>query len=408
MKKASIALIIIASMALGVAGCGSKTEPEVTAAPGESAVSEAADTTDVEEKETEAETEEPAPLVIDDWTEYFEQSNISYDDLDQQVEKTGDFITELTFAGADAFAIDAEHEWIRQHTYSKLEAVPMFDPGTLIEGSFKSSDGDIADYGYIFYYPFDGGDYIYNEDGSVVSDTLVWNDGFDSFLTTGNISDYIIDNGDGSFSIMIEDDHDETESGVYTIVMFNDALEDGSSNWFTIIILIGVPEAGEAPIETPAAVAGQYSIGDTINEEFMEMTIDGVVEEQEVEPSDTSGAYTYYSDQEDETYVIVYGTLKNLAGNDLELSGGTSIEFCFDDKYNYYGWIEVEENDGTGFDSWLKPLASRNYVLYASVPDELIDMYTSCTISFKCSENMEWSYDYEYSYDIVFEKSDVS
>ena len=65
---------------------------------------------------------------------------------------------------------------------------------------------------------------------------------------------------------------------MYTITLFHDVEEDGSSNWFTFYILVGAPEAGEAPVETTAAAAGQYGIGDTINEEFMEMTIEGVVE----------------------------------------------------------------------------------------------------------------------------------
>ena len=343
--------------------------------------------------------------MIEDWTDYCEQSNSSYDELDQQVEIPGDFISELTFAGADTFVIDSEHEWIHQFTNADIEAFPMFNPGTLIEGSFISSDVGIADNGYIFYYPFDGGNYSFYEDGSVVCETLVWNDGFESFLTTGNLGDYVIDNGDGSFSIKIQDDHDELESGMYSIILFHDVEEDGSSNWCTFNILVGIPETGEAPVETTAAEAGQYGIGDNINEEFLEMTIEGVVEEQEIEPSNTGdGWYSYYTDEEGETYVVIYGTMKNLAGNDFELAGGTDIDFCFDEKYNYYGWIEVEENDGTGFDSWLKPLASRNYIIYASVPDELIDMYSTCTVTFRCSENIEWSSDYAYTYEITFDK----
>lgn len=401
MDKRFISVLVVVAMAVGMTACAKADEAEVTSVSGESAAESQSDTTDAE---TETVVEEPVPFVIDDWTPYCEQSNFSYDELDQQIEIPGDFISELAFAGADTFAVDSEHEWIRQCTFAELEAVPMFNPGSLIEGSFRSSDVDIADNGYVFYYPFDGGNYGFNEDGSVVCDTLVWDDGYDSFLTTGDLSDYVTDNGDGTFSIKIQDDHDELESGMYTITLFHDVEEDGSSNWFTFYILVGAPEAGEAPVETTAAAAGQYGIGDTINEEFMEMTIEGVVEEQEIEPSNKDSWYSYYSDQEDETYVVVYGTMKNLAGTDFELIGGTDIEFCFDDKYTYYGSIEVEENDGAGFDSWLKPLASRNYIIYASVPDELIDMYSTCTVTFRCSENIEWSSDYAYTYEITFDK----
>lgn len=406
MKKSIVSMMIVASMIAGVSGCADTNAPQTTAAPGESAASDTEATT---EEETEApEVDEPVPLVIDDWTEYIEQNYWETDELEQLIETPGDFISDVYYQGADVLTIEGDHEWIHKFSASSINAMPMFIPGSTIICTFASSVDGVADYGWVNYYPFDGGDFVYNEDGTVYCESLVWNDGDDSFLTTGDLADYVTDNGDGTYTIEFVDDHEELESGMYSFVFLSEPYISDDNTIATFYMIVGSPEAGEAPVETTAAEAESLGIGDTISEEFLEMTIDGAVVEQEIEPSNTSdGWYSYYSDQEDETYVVVYGTMKNLAGNDFELIGGTSIEFCFDDKYTYYGSIEVEENDGSGFDSWLKPLASRNYIIYASVPDELIDMYSSCTVNFQCSENIEWSSDYEYSYDIIFTNSEV-
>lgn len=404
MKKSIVSMMIVASMIAGASGCADTNAPKTTAAPGESAASDTEATT---EEETEAsEVEEPVPLVIDDWTEYIDQWYSYYDDMDQYVEEPGDFISNVYFEGADVFVIDSDTNWIE--TASTEGTVrPKYDPGSTIVCTFTSSV-EMCEYGIITYYPFDGGDYTYYDSGDTMYDSLLFADGSDSFIETGDPSDYLKDNGDGTYTLTIEDNHEELESGKYTVMLFSRSLYASDENegvFFSIII--GTPEAGEMPEEVTVS-ENQLGIGDTISEEFLEMTIDGAVVEQEIKPSNTSDSwYSYYSDQEDETYVVVYGTMKNLSGNDFELIGGTSIEFCFDDKYTYYGSIEVEENDGSGFDSWLKPLASRNYIIYASVPNELIDMYSSCTVNFQCSENIEWSSDYEYSYAIVFNNSEV-
>ena len=406
MKRQIISSFIIATLVMSISGCNNNAQPEATIAPGESGASGVETVTEGESGETEQ-----TAIIIDNWAEYVEQIHWSTDDSQQLVETPAEFVSEVSFNGADVFNIEDEYGWISKYTGALYGVIPKYDPGSTIVCTIESSIDSFSDYGMYYYKPFDGGDYSYDDNGNLLVDTLVDQVGIeDDIYQTGDVSDYLTDNGGGSYTITIEDEHNEGECGVYVFTLLSKEILADENDLLTICILVGEPEPGES-LETTAnsepTEAKTVGIGDTINEDFLEMTIEGVVEEQEVKPSNTDGWYTYKADNTDETYVVVYGTMKNLAGDDFDLLGGTEVSFCFDDTYNYDGIIQVEETDESGFDNYLKPLATKNYIIVTTVPDELIDMYSSCVVTFRFSENIEQSYEYEYTYDIAFSNSEV-
>lgn len=131
-------------------------------------------------------------------------------------------------------------------------------------------------------------------------------------------------------------------------------------------------------------------IGDTIETDYFSMTLESQDSGTEIRSGTSQyGGYTYYTSENGDPYFFVYGTLKNLGGNPVDIRN-IYVQFCFDGKYNYKGSVDGVADNSNRFIVDVSPLASVNYYMYTSVPQELIDSYTTCSVRIGFTENFDY------------------
>ena len=141
-------------------------------------------------------------------------------------------------------------------------------------------------------------------------------------------------------------------------------------------------EDAEAEDDTEAAVvpegAYEMTLGDTVKVEgLVELTVDSYeFVDGELIPSNTEDYYSSEEDISDETYIVVRGTVKNLAGETINIRSNTRNQFTVNGTYKYTGTVTAEDDKHTSFYGYeVKPLKTADFVYYVSVPDELVEMY---------------------------------
>ena len=150
------------------------------------------------------------------------------------------------------------------------------------------------------------------------------------------------------------------------------------------------------------------NLGDNITTDFLEMTIESASEAQELKPTDTSSVYSYMPDKDAETYFYLTGNMKNVSGDTYSVEDMCAT-FCFDDKYNYTAYIAADNGGNDFYGDSVKPFGSVKYYLYSSIPDELINSYSTCVVKFGFHDNFEHDYKddfnvYEHIYKITLTK----
>lgn len=150
--------------------------------------------------------------------------------------------------------------------------------------------------------------------------------------------------------------------------------------------------------------------GDKIENDFVQMTIDSASVGQELYPRDDGTNYflSGYGDKEDEQYLYIKGTIKNVFGSAYS-ADEMYVKFKFDDKYEYNGYVAVDDGTGDFYGDYMKPLTSADYYILASVPDEIINSYKTCEIKFAFHDNFKHDYssdfgEYENRYVITVTK----
>lgn len=134
---------------------------------------------------------------------------------------------------------------------------------------------------------------------------------------------------------------------------------------------------------TPKVEAKSIHIGDKVTLDFVEFSLDSIEWTERINPSDTSGYYSYYSAQDDEKYLVLWGTMKNLSGDSIRFDQ-MKIQFEFNEKYKFSGQIEMEDDDKGGFNSIysIKPLKQSRFIIFASIPNEIISLYDHGILTF--------------------------
>lgn len=113
-------------------------------------------------------------------------------------------------------------------------------------------------------------------------------------------------------------------------------------------------------------------IGEQISTDDYAFTIDSLTYQDAIFPSDTSGYYTYYSDQDDSTYLVARISYTNNA-NDYVLPGyATAAQFVVDGN-NYQASIELDNGANFGKSYRLEAKQSGAMVIYAVIPDSVKD-----------------------------------
>lgn len=74
------------------------------------------------------------------------------------------------------------------------------------------------------------------------------------------------------------------------------------------------------------------------------------------------------------------------------------VELNFDEKYKYNGHLIADDGGNDFYGDNVDPFDTVKFYMYSSIPDELINQYNKCTITFGFDENFGYNDDNTYSY----------
>lgn len=106
-------------------------------------------------------------------------------------------------------------------------------------------------------------------------------------------------------------------------------------------------------------------------------------------PSNTSGWYTHYAiENTSNTYLALHFDVTNLQANAKREDTFLSAKATYMDKYNYTGFVVVEDSDGAGFGQYedISPLSTRHFVCLIEVPDTVVENPVTLTLNFGGTE----------------------
>ena len=135
----------------------------------------------------------------------------------------------------------------------------------------------------------------------------------------------------------------------------------------------------ESVAETTAANVSddQFSLGQTVTvNDIAEFTLAGTEWQTQLNPSNTSGVYSYYPESPGETYLVFRGALKNLAAESIDPDDVIDAELLVNGKYKFPVHIACEEPDGTSFRGYPKPLQTLNMAAFAPISNEVKDQFS--------------------------------
>lgn len=145
------------------------------------------------------------------------------------------------------------------------------------------------------------------------------------------------------------------------------------------------------------------------NLEFAEMSLVQASTSKEILPTDTSSVYSYMQADDDETYFYLVGNIKNTSGDSFSVEE-IKINFVFDDKYNYSGFVKADDGGNSFHGYYIKPFGSAIVYLMSPIPDELINSYEVVKVQFGFDEKFNYlSYrdeleDLPYIYEMIITK----
>lgn len=168
-------------------------------------------------------------------------------------------------------------------------------------------------------------------------------------------------------------------------------------------------ETTKSETKEPEVKSKNISFNELISLDFVEITIEGAASADEIRPDNPKRVYSYKSDKDDETYVYLYGTIKNVSGEKFEFADHMYAKMTFDDKYNFNASITADEGgDFSYIYAYLDPLKSEKFYIIASIPDELAEQFNEVEVKFGFREGFDYKYniqenecDYLYSVNLT-------
>lgn len=126
------------------------------------------------------------------------------------------------------------------------------------------------------------------------------------------------------------------------------------------------------------------------SEDYATLTFKGIEYTDDVLPSDISSWYNHYEiDNPSNTYLVVKYDIMNLQSTAKKAETFVGVNAIYMNKYNYDGFLVVEETDRTGFNSdWeeIAPLTERHFYHLIEVPKSVIENPVELTIYFDGEE----------------------
>lgn len=150
--------------------------------------------------------------------------------------------------------------------------------------------------------------------------------------------------------------------------------------------------------------AQELALGDSIQLDFVTITPAAVAIEDEIYPEDTSGVYLYIQDTAGSQYICLSGRMKNLAGENLDgryFNGQITVN----DTYTYDAVLSIAADPATTTNYALAPLQEATFYLYASVPDDAVELLQTGAVTMRFNDMFARETNgYAYSYKIPFTK----
>lgn len=162
----------------------------------------------------------------------------------------------------------------------------------------------------------------------------------------------------------------------------------------------------DSNVEIPPAdveLNSTFAVGDV-----MDITLTGAEWCDSILPSNTNKSYSYMPDRDGETFFVAHGIITSHASDSFDIQWCSDSAILVNRKYSFSATMEFEDLDGGGFGESIKPLQTRNFVIYASVSDEVYSISESVQVNFELPDNEEqlnYFYDEKHSngrYTITF------
>lgn len=115
-----------------------------------------------------------------------------------------------------------------------------------------------------------------------------------------------------------------------------------------------------------------YGVGDTISGDGYTVTINSFEFREEIYPSDTSGYYNYYADEEGKTYLVADVTYTN-DGTEYATPGWSTAAFLFVGENKYQAQIDVDGGSNTSQSYSIDAKETSRVIVFASIPDAAIE-----------------------------------
>ncbi len=162
---------------------------------------------------------------------------------------------------------------------------------------------------------------------------------------------------------------------------------------------------GDVSSNANDAVSKTFTLNETVTiGSLMEITLTGSEWVESITPSNTSGYYSYYKDQEGEKYFLIRGTLKNIGSEELDIQWINESKVLLNGTYEFSAEMELESNDGTDFYGSAKPLQTLNLIIYASVSDEAYEICETVDVTMNILSDPEYInnfYDDDYQHETL-------
>lgn len=248
-----------------------------------------------------------------------------------------------------------------------------------VVGTWKTSAGDSAELEDQGIYTF----YHFNDDGSFVLEGWVKGASTQRTGTWEIQDDKVIVNvpeGEAIETSTISADAPAIENGEITI-------EDGTltTNAIGNQEVTGQKVSDEdyqAAVEDSKAKGPKsISVGTPVTTDLYTFTVDSIDYEDAIYPSDTSGYYTYFTDQAGSTYLVAHVTFKNESSEYMVPGYSLAATYSINGN-NYDAGIELDAGTLYGKSYSVEAKDTASMIIYAVVPDEVVNSgATSLTLS---------------------------
>ena len=116
-----------------------------------------------------------------------------------------------------------------------------------------------------------------------------------------------------------------------------------------------------------------------VNDGLIEYSFDSLKIVDELWPSGES-PYTYKQDMPGQKFFAIKGTIKNLSGNEIDLSN-IMLKNVFNETYGYQGFVEIEDGNGQSFNvPCVTPLSTATFYIVFEIPDEMANSFEECKV----------------------------